>query len=113
MNFETTNSLDLETFWFPPSFISKSVGGLRCTADSCLVFCSDPSCSVHQSADYPGGELLCMLGFSPHKRPLIVLGQELPAVWGSQAMECLYSSGRAHRIARDQQLTKLALNSQL
>lgn len=52
MNFKTANSLNLETFCFPPSFISKSVGELRCTADSCLVFCSVPSCSLCRSAEY-------------------------------------------------------------
>lgn len=67
MNFKTENSLGLETFWFLSSFISKSVGELGCTSDSCLVFCLVPPCSVYQSAEYLERELLRILDFSPQK----------------------------------------------
>jgi len=58
MNFKTANSLDLETFCFLSSFIPESAGELGSTADSCLVFCLVPSCSVYQAAEYLERELL-------------------------------------------------------
>lgn len=85
MNFKIANSLDLETFWFLSSFIFKSIGELGCTADSCLVFCSVPSCSVYQSAEYLEGAALNPGCLSPKvlsRSRQVTLGQKLPAVQG-------------------------------